>query len=93
MTPMRANIVGPPSIATTIRASTAACHSAAMSSAFGYARKPGLSSRERKRALSRRQAGSMLLAEFALLIPNDMAGDENALDFAGAFVDVGIAKR
>jgi hypothetical protein len=28
MTPMRANIVGPPSVATRIRASIAACHSA-----------------------------------------------------------------
>ena len=29
MTPMRANIVGPPSVATRIKASIAACHSAA----------------------------------------------------------------
>jgi hypothetical protein len=29
MTPIRANIVGPPSVATRIRASMAACHSAA----------------------------------------------------------------
>jgi hypothetical protein len=35
MMPMRANIVGPPSVATKIRASIAACHSAAVCSAFG----------------------------------------------------------
>jgi hypothetical protein len=35
MTPMRANIVGPPSVATKISASIAACHSEAVCSAFG----------------------------------------------------------
>ncbi len=35
MTPMRANIVGPPDVATRISASMAACHSAASCSAFG----------------------------------------------------------
>src|SRR6266404_5343895 len=35
MTPMRANIVGPPSVATRIKASIAACHSAASCSALG----------------------------------------------------------
>jgi hypothetical protein len=35
MTPMRANIVGPPDVATRIRLSMAACHSAASCSAFG----------------------------------------------------------
>jgi hypothetical protein len=35
MTPIRANIVGPPDVATKIRASIAACHSAASCSAFG----------------------------------------------------------
>jgi hypothetical protein len=35
MMPMRANIVGPPSVATKIRASIAACHSDAVCSAFG----------------------------------------------------------
>jgi hypothetical protein len=32
--PMRANIVGPPSVATSIKASMAACHSAAVCSTF-----------------------------------------------------------
>jgi hypothetical protein len=35
MMPMRAIIVGPPSVATRIKASMAACHSAASCSAFG----------------------------------------------------------
>jgi hypothetical protein len=35
MTPIRANIVGPPLSATRISASMAACHSGAESSAFG----------------------------------------------------------
>src|SRR5437660_12251731 len=35
MTPIRANIVGPPDVATRIKASIAACHSAAWCSAFG----------------------------------------------------------
>jgi hypothetical protein len=35
MTPMRANIVGPPEVATRINASIAACHSWASCSAFG----------------------------------------------------------
>ena len=35
MTPMRANIVGLPDVATRIKASMAACHSAASCSAFG----------------------------------------------------------
>jgi hypothetical protein len=35
MTPIRANIVGPPNVATKIKASMAACHSAASCSAFG----------------------------------------------------------
>jgi hypothetical protein len=35
MTPIRANIVGPPNSATSIRASIAVCHSAASDSAFG----------------------------------------------------------
>jgi hypothetical protein len=35
MTPMRANVVGPPSVATSIRASIAACRSGAVCSAFG----------------------------------------------------------
>jgi hypothetical protein len=35
MTPIRANIVGPPSVATRIGASIAACHSAVSCSAFG----------------------------------------------------------
>jgi hypothetical protein len=35
MTPIRANIVGPPKVATKINASTAACHSAISCSAFG----------------------------------------------------------
>jgi hypothetical protein len=35
MTPMRAIIVGPPSVATRIKASIAVCHSAASCSAFG----------------------------------------------------------
>src|SRR5258706_11724011 len=35
MTPMRANIVGPPDVATGIKAFIAACHSAASCSAFG----------------------------------------------------------
>jgi len=35
MTPIRANIVGPPDSATRIKASIAACHSAASCSAFG----------------------------------------------------------
>jgi len=35
MTPIRANIVGPPDVATRIKASIAACHSAASCSAFG----------------------------------------------------------
>jgi hypothetical protein len=35
MTPMRANIVGPPCSATRIRASTAVCHSSSCCSAFG----------------------------------------------------------
>ncbi len=35
MTPMRANIVGPPDVATRIKASIAACHSAASCSVFG----------------------------------------------------------
>jgi hypothetical protein len=35
MTPMRANIVGPPDVATGINASIAGCHSAASCSAFG----------------------------------------------------------
>jgi hypothetical protein len=33
--PIRANIVGPPSVATRIKASIAACHSAAVCSDFG----------------------------------------------------------
>src|SRR5258707_2242004 len=35
MTPTRASIVGPPDVATRIKASIAACHSAASCSAFG----------------------------------------------------------
>jgi hypothetical protein len=35
MMPMRANIVGPPDVATRIKASIAACHSAALCSALG----------------------------------------------------------
>jgi hypothetical protein len=35
MMPIRANIVGPPDVATRINASIAACHSAASCSAFG----------------------------------------------------------
>jgi hypothetical protein len=35
MTPMRANIIGPPSVATRIKASIADCHSVVMCSAFG----------------------------------------------------------
>jgi hypothetical protein len=35
MTPIRANIVGPPSVATRIKASIAACHSGAVCSDFG----------------------------------------------------------
>jgi hypothetical protein len=35
MIPMRANIVGPPDVATRIKASIAACHSAASCSGFG----------------------------------------------------------
>jgi hypothetical protein len=35
MTPMRANIVGPPNVATRIKTSIAVCHSAASCSAFG----------------------------------------------------------
>ena len=35
MTPIRANIVGPPFVATRIKASVAACHSGASCSAFG----------------------------------------------------------
>jgi hypothetical protein len=41
MTPIRANIVGPPDVATRIKASIAACHSAASCSAFGKFRDVG----------------------------------------------------
>jgi hypothetical protein len=36
MIPIRANIVGAPDVATRIKASIAACHSAASWSAFGF---------------------------------------------------------